>query len=71
MLASAEAEYGRCDYVGTEHLLCGLLREQGGVAYQLLEEAGVTLQAIRGRLVELGLAKPVPVLPEGWEWAAA
>ena len=29
-------------YVGTEHLLLGLLREEGGVAHEVLTEAGLT-----------------------------
>ena len=29
-------------YVGTEHLLLGLMREEEGIAHRVLEEAGLT-----------------------------
>jgi ATP-dependent Clp protease ATP-binding subunit ClpC len=35
------------NYVGTEHLLLGLLREKEGVAAQVLRHLGVTLQDVR------------------------
>lgn len=35
------------NYVGTEHLLLGLLREQEGVAAQVLMNLGVTIEAAR------------------------
>src|SRR5258708_2916074 len=35
------------DYVGTEHLLLGLLREQEGVAAQVLANLGVRLEQVR------------------------
>ena len=34
-------------YVGTEHLLLGLLREEKGIAAQLLIDAGITLDGAR------------------------
>jgi ATP-dependent Clp protease ATP-binding subunit ClpC len=34
-------------YIGTEHLLLGLLREQDGLAAQALEQLGVTLERVR------------------------
>jgi len=40
-LAQEEAERLRCNYIGTEHLLLGLLREEGGVAGRVLRELGL------------------------------
>jgi ATP-dependent Clp protease ATP-binding subunit ClpC len=39
-------------YVGTEHLLLGLLRERKGVAAQVLEHNGIQLDAARARMLE-------------------
>jgi ATP-dependent Clp protease ATP-binding subunit ClpA len=41
------------DYVGTEHLLLGLLREQEGVAAQLLMKEGLTFDGVREEIVNL------------------
>ncbi len=38
------------DYVGTEHLLAGLLRESSGTAKQILAEEGVTLDRVRAQM---------------------
>ncbi|HET7632979.1 MAG TPA: ATP-dependent Clp protease ATP-binding subunit [Gemmatimonadaceae bacterium] len=46
-LAMAEARELNHSYVGTEHLLLGLLREEKGIAAQVLTEAGVGLEAAR------------------------
>ncbi len=40
-------------YIGTEHLLLGLVREGEGVAAQALRRQGVTLKAVRQKVVEL------------------
>ena len=47
------------NYIGTEHILLGLFREPEGVAYLLLEEAGVTHDACRAKVLEMlsGYAK--------------
>ncbi len=39
-LAHQEAEAMRHSYIGTEHLLLGLIREEGGVAGQRFKRAG-------------------------------
>src|SRR5215831_11805346 len=44
-LAMAEARELNHSYVGTEHLLLGLLREEKGIAAQVLTDAGVNLDA--------------------------
>src|SRR2546426_11218507 len=46
-LAMSEARELNHSYVGTEHLLLGLLREETGVAAQVLTDAGVTLERAR------------------------
>ncbi len=41
------------DYVGTEHVLLGLLREGGGIAAQVLSALGVELEQVQQELFEL------------------
>lgn len=41
------------NYVGTEHLLLGLLRQPNTLAAQLLVERGVTLDGVRREVLEL------------------
>src|SRR2546426_8159831 len=41
------------NYVGTEHILLGLLREQEGVAAQVLMNLGVKLQDVRHEVLNL------------------
>ena len=45
------------EYIGTEHLLIGLLDEQGGPAAQILNHLGVTADGVREQLVK-ALAPP-------------
>jgi ATP-dependent Clp protease ATP-binding subunit ClpC len=52
-LASAEALALGQDYVGTEHLLLGLLREPEGVAGRALLALGVTVEDVRSRAAEV------------------
>ncbi len=40
-------------YVGTEHLLLGVLREEKGIGALVLTEAGVTLEAARSEVVRM------------------
>lgn len=51
--ANAEARDLNHNYVGTEHLLLGLIREEEGVAAQVLLNLGVTLVAVRDQVVKL------------------
>ena len=46
-LAVDEARRANHSYIGTEHLLAGLLREGEGVASGVLESLGVTLEKVR------------------------
>ncbi len=60
-LAHQEAERMRHDYIGTEHLLLGLIREEGGVAGRVLRELGLDanrVQEVVERLVGPGQSKP-------------
>ncbi len=52
-LAMTEARELNHSYVGTEHLLLGLLREEKGIAAQVLNDAGVTLEQSRAETLRL------------------
>ncbi len=52
-LAQEEASSFKHGYVGTGHLLLGLLREGDGVAAQTLTASGVETEAVRSRLVAI------------------
>ena len=52
-LAMGEARDLNHSYVGTEHLLLGLLKEEKGLAAQVLTEAGVNLDAARAETLRL------------------
>ncbi len=50
------------NYIGTEHLLLGLIREGEGVAARVLENLGVDLNKIRSNVIKmLGESKPQSV----------
>jgi ATP-dependent Clp protease ATP-binding subunit ClpC len=46
-LAHQEAEQMRQNYIGTEHLLLGLIREDGGVAGRVLRELGLEVERVQ------------------------
>jgi ATP-dependent Clp protease ATP-binding subunit ClpC len=52
-LAMTEARELNHSYVGTEHLLLGLLREEKGIAAQVLSDAGVSLEQSRAETLRL------------------
>jgi ATP-dependent Clp protease ATP-binding subunit ClpC len=52
-LAMTEARDLSHSYVGTEHLLMGVLREERGIAGQVLLHAGLTAQAARAEILRL------------------
>src|ERR1043166_6947435 len=52
-LAMSEARDLNHSYVGTEHLLLGLLREEKGIAAQVLTDAGVNLDAARAETLRI------------------
>lgn len=51
-LAVDEARRLNHDYVGTEHLLLGLVREGEGIAAGVLEQLGANLQKVRTQTIE-------------------
>lgn len=52
-LAMEEARGLGHTYIGSEHILLGLLREADGVAAQVLTSLGADLDGTRGRVVQL------------------
>ena len=68
-LAMGEARDLSHGYVGTEHLLLGLLREEKGIAAQVLTDAGVNLDAAKAETLRLlGTEMPqggTPVASQG------
>jgi ATP-dependent Clp protease ATP-binding subunit ClpA len=64
--AGEEARGLRHDFIGASHLLLGLLREEEGVAAQVLGDAGLTAESVRGQIVEIagyGDRTPMRKLP--------
>jgi ATP-dependent Clp protease ATP-binding subunit ClpC len=53
VLAQEEAVGLNHDYVGTEHLLLGLVHEGEGVAAAALESLGIQLEAVRAQVEEI------------------
>jgi len=53
VLAQDEAKLLNHNYIGTEHILLGLIHEGEGVAAQALEQLGVTLEKVRAQLEEI------------------
>jgi ATP-dependent Clp protease ATP-binding subunit ClpC len=61
VLAQDEARLRNHDYLGTEHLLLGLIREGEGVAVRALESLGISLEAVRAQVQEsIGQGQSVP-----------
>jgi ATP-dependent Clp protease ATP-binding subunit ClpC len=63
-LAMSEARELNHSYVGTEHLLLGLLREEKGIAAQVLTDAGVNLEQARAETLRL-LGSEMPAAAAG------
>jgi len=53
VLAQEEARMLNHNYIGTEHLLLGLIHEGEGVAAKTLESLGISLQAVRQQVEEI------------------
>ncbi len=61
VLAQEEARMLDHNWIGTEHLLLGLIREGDGVAAKALESLGISLQAVRHEVEEIiGRGEQVP-----------
>jgi Clp amino terminal domain, pathogenicity island component len=66
VLAQEESRMLNHNYIGTEHLLLGLIHEGEGVAAQALESLGISLEAVRRKVVERvgeGQAAPTGHIP--------
>jgi len=64
VLAQEEARALNHNFIGTEHLLLGLLREDDGAAAQALSQLGISLEAVRQK-VEARVVQP-PVAAGGY-----
>src|SRR3989441_310702 len=65
-MAREEAARLHHEYVGTEHILLGLWREEKGIAAQVLTDAGVTLEQARAETLRLlGSEMPSGPAPSG------
>jgi ATP-dependent Clp protease ATP-binding subunit ClpC len=53
VLAQEEARALKHNYIGTEHILLGLLREEEGIAARVLESLRVTLEDVRAQVAEI------------------
>lgn len=53
VLAQDEARHLKHNFIGTEHLLLGLMREQEGLANRVLESLGVDPEDIRSRVINI------------------
>ncbi|MDQ3556004.1 MAG: ATP-dependent Clp protease ATP-binding subunit [Gemmatimonadota bacterium] len=62
--AMAEARELNHSYVGTEHLLLGLLREEKGIAAEVLAQLGVTLEDARRETLKLLGSEPNAAQPQ-------
>ena len=63
-LAIDEARRLGHSYIGTEHLLLGLVREEGGIASGVLESLGVSLEKVRHEVVRVLSQSSVPTAPQ-------
>ncbi len=66
VLAQEEARMLNHNYIGTEHLLLGLIQEGEGVAAKALESMGISLEAVRDQVEEIigrGSSPPTGHIP--------
>jgi ATP-dependent Clp protease ATP-binding subunit ClpC len=66
VLSQEEARVFDHDYIGTEHLLLGLIREGEGVAAKSMEAAGLTVENLQGAVEQIsghGAATPTGHIP--------
>jgi ATP-dependent Clp protease ATP-binding subunit ClpC len=61
VLAQEEARLLNHSFIGTEHILLGLIHEGEGVAAKALESLGISLEAVREKVEEtIGMAGTAP-----------
>ena len=53
VLAQEEARILKHNYIGTEHILLGLLREKEGLAARVLESLDITVERVRAQVVRI------------------
>src|SRR4051794_4855557 len=53
VLAQDEARALKHNYIGTEHILLGLLREEEGLAARVLESLDITVERVRAQVVRI------------------
>jgi hypothetical protein len=66
VLAQEEARLLNHNYIGTEHILLGLIHEEEGVAARALTELGISLEAVRVEVEEIigqGQSAPTGHIP--------
>jgi ATP-dependent Clp protease ATP-binding subunit ClpA len=63
VLAQEEARLLNHNYIGTEHILLGLIHEGEGVAAQVLESLGISLDSVRSKVD--GLMHAGDAMPDG------
>jgi ATP-dependent Clp protease ATP-binding subunit ClpC len=63
-LSLREALELKMTYIGTEHILLGLIREGHGVGAQILERLIAPLPTVRKRVIELAGTEPQEPVPE-------
>jgi ATP-dependent Clp protease ATP-binding subunit ClpA len=66
VLAQEEARWLNHNYIGTEHILLGLIHEADGVAAKALESLSISLEAVRRQVEEIvgqGEAAPTGHIP--------
>ena len=65
-LAQEEAQHLQHNYIGTEHLLLGLLREGEGVAAHVLSNLGIEVDQVR-HAVEAIIGRGERIVPGEWD----
>jgi ATP-dependent Clp protease ATP-binding subunit ClpC len=66
VLAQEEARMFNHNYIGTEHILIGLIREDGGVAAKGLKSLGISVDAVRQQvegIIGIGEQEPSGHIP--------
>jgi Clp amino terminal domain, pathogenicity island component len=75
MLANQEADRLRHEYIGTEHILLGLIEERAGMAALLFEEFHIDPRTVRAEIERIAIPGPdispvggkVPQTPRAWK----
>ena len=66
MLAQDESRTLGHNYIGTEHILVGILREQNGLGARVLDSFGITAEQVRAQIestVGRGSSTPTGMIP--------